>query len=122
MPFDNTFIDHVIRPAQIKVPNHITQASGGLNSNNINDPIFPSHGVKRNRVHNVSHNNLQINDLTISLGQGDIVTCCFNTFSHFKTATAVLIPLQSLEMLWLFRNGQLFLLVILIPHQFDISG
>ena len=35
---------------------------------------------------------------------------------------AVLIPLQGLEMAWPFRNGQLFLLAILIPHQFDIGG
>ena len=35
---------------------------------------------------------------------------------------AILIPLQGLEMAWPFRKGQLFLLAILIPHQFDISG
>ena len=35
---------------------------------------------------------------------------------------AVLIPLQGLEMAWPFRNGQLFLLAVLIPHQFDIGG
>ena len=34
---------------------------------------------------------------------------------------AVLIHLQGLEMAWPFRNGQLFLLAVLIPHQFDIS-
>ena len=33
---------------------------------------------------------------------------------------AVLIPLQGLEMAWPFRNGQLFPLAVLIPHQFDI--
>ena len=37
-------------------------------------------------------------------------------------ATAVLIPLQGLEMAWPFRNSQLFLLAVLIPHQFDIGG
>ena len=35
---------------------------------------------------------------------------------------AVLIPLQGLEMAWPFRNGQLFPLAVLIPHQFDIGG
>ena len=35
---------------------------------------------------------------------------------------AVLIPLQGLEMAWPFRNGQLFLLAVLILHQFDIGG
>ena len=50
------------------------------------------------------------------------VTCCFKTFGRFEMATAVLMPLQGLEMAWLFRNGQLFLLAVLIPHQFDISG
>ena len=30
---------------------------------------------------------------------------------------AGLIPLQGLEMAWPFRNGQLFLLAVLIPHQ-----
>ena len=51
----------------------------------------------------------------------EAVTCRFKTFGHFKTATAVLIPFQGLEMAWLFRNGQLFLLAVLIPHQFDIG-
>ena len=37
-------------------------------------------------------------------------------------AMAVLIPLEGLEMAWPFRNGQLFLLAALIPHQFDIGG
>ena len=32
-----------------------------------------------------------------------------------------MIPLQRLEMVWPFRNGQLFLLAILIPHKFDIG-
>ena len=50
------------------------------------------------------------------------VTCRFKTFGPFETATAVLIPLQGLEMVWPFRNAQLFLLAFLIPHQFDISG
>ena len=50
------------------------------------------------------------------------VTCRFKTFGRFETATAVLIPLQGLEMAWPFRNGQLFLLAVLIPHQFDIGG
>ena len=50
------------------------------------------------------------------------VTCHFKTFGRFETATAVLIPLQGLEMAWPFRNGQLFLLAVLIPHQFDIGG
>ena len=45
-----------------------------------------------------------------------------NSHGHFETATAVLIPLQGLEMAWPFRNGQLFLLAVLIPHQFDIGG
>ena len=35
-------------------------------------------------------------------------------------ATAVLIPLQGLEMAWPFRNGQLFLLAVLIPHSFTL--
>ena len=35
---------------------------------------------------------------------------------------AVSIPLQGLEMAWPFRNGQLFPLAVLIPHQFDIGG
>ena len=35
---------------------------------------------------------------------------------------AVLKPLQGLEMAWPFRNSQLFLLAVLIPHQFDFSG
>ena len=46
----------------------------------------------------------------------------FQTFGRFETAMAVLIPLQGLEMAWPFRNGQLFLLAVLIPHQFDIGG
>ena len=50
------------------------------------------------------------------------VTCHFKTFGRFETVTAVLIPLQGLETAWPFRNGQLFLLAVLIPHQFDISG
>ena len=50
------------------------------------------------------------------------VICRFKTFGRFETATAVLIPLQGLEMAWPFRNGQLFLLAVLIPHQFDIGG
>ena len=45
-----------------------------------------------------------------------------NSHGRFETATAVLIPLQVLEMAWPFQNGQLFLLAILIPHQFDIGG
>ena len=45
-----------------------------------------------------------------------------NGHAHFKMATAVLIPLQGLEMAWPFRNGQLLILAILIPHQFDIGG
>ena len=44
------------------------------------------------------------------------VTC------RFKTATPILIPLQGLEMVWPFQKGQLFLLAVLIPHQFDIGG
>ena len=35
---------------------------------------------------------------------------------------AVLIPLHDLEMAWPFQSGQLFLLAVLIPHQFDIRG
>ena len=50
------------------------------------------------------------------------VACCFKTFGHLETTTAALIPLQGLEMAWPFRNGQLFLLAVLIPHQFDISA
>ena len=51
-----------------------------------------------------------------------VLTCRFKTFGRFKTAMAVLIPLQGLEMAWPFRNGQLFLLAVLILHQFDIGG
>ena len=48
---------------------------------------------------------------------GDIfVTCRFKTFGRFETA------MQGLEMAWPFRNGQLFLLAVLILHQFDIGG
>ena len=43
------------------------------------------------------------------------VTCRFKTFGRFDT-------LQGLEMAWPFRNGQLFLLAVLILHQFDIGG
>ena len=50
------------------------------------------------------------------------VTCRFKTFGRFETAMAVLIPLRGLEMAWPFRNGQLFPLAVLIPHQFDIGG
>ena len=50
------------------------------------------------------------------------VTCHFKTFGRFETAMAVLIPLRGLEMAWPFRNGQLFPLAVLIPHQFDIGG
>ena len=59
----------------------------------------------------------------LTICQCDVhVTCRFKTFGCFETATAVLIPLQGLEMAWPFRNSQLFLLAILIPHQFDITG
>ena len=50
------------------------------------------------------------------------VTCHFKTFGRFKTAMAILISFQGLEMVWLFQNGQLFLLAVLILHQFDIGG
>ena len=49
------------------------------------------------------------------------VTCRFKTFGRFETAMAILIPLQGLEMAWPFQNDQLFLLAVLIPHQFDIG-
>ena len=60
--------------------------------------------------------------LLFSLPIDRYVTCRFKTFGRFETAMVILIPLQGLEMAWPLRNGQLFLLAALIPHQFDISG
>ena len=51
-----------------------------------------------------------------------IVTCHFKTFGHSNGHGHFKYLCQGLEMAWPFRNDQLFLLAVLIPHQFDISG